>query len=150
MAHEFREDRVVEFAETDMAGIVHFSNFFRYMERAEHAFFRSLGIEVHRADGPDGAGQRGWARVQAACDYLEPLRYPETFGVHLVVRAVGRTSLTYDVTFTTAAGATAARGRLKVVCVERDPGGDGFRAVPVPPEVAERIEAAPPSPSEEA
>ena len=35
--------RRVEFAETDMAGQVHFSNFFRYMEAAEHAFFRSLG-----------------------------------------------------------------------------------------------------------
>ena len=32
--------------DTDMAGIVHFSNFFRYMERVEHAFFRSLGFSI--------------------------------------------------------------------------------------------------------
>ena len=41
-AHEFTITRRVEFSETDMAGIVHFSNFCRYMEHAEHAFFRSL------------------------------------------------------------------------------------------------------------
>jgi len=42
MAYEFKLVRRVEFNETDAAGIVHFSNFFRYMESVEHAFFRSL------------------------------------------------------------------------------------------------------------
>ena len=46
MAYEFKAIRRVEFAETDMAGIVHYSNFFRYMETAEHGFFRSLGLSV--------------------------------------------------------------------------------------------------------
>ena len=40
MACEHRLQRRVEFSETDAAGIVHFSNFFRYMEGAEHAFLR--------------------------------------------------------------------------------------------------------------
>ena len=34
MIDEFRTTRMVEFSETDMAGIVHFANFFRYMEAA--------------------------------------------------------------------------------------------------------------------
>ena len=46
MAFEFKAIRRVEFSETDMAGIVHYSNFFRYMETAEHGFFRSLGYSV--------------------------------------------------------------------------------------------------------
>ena len=33
MPYEFKAVRRVEFSETDMAGIVHFSNFFRYMEK---------------------------------------------------------------------------------------------------------------------
>ena len=41
---EFKLTRRIEFAETDMAGIVHFANFFRMMEATEHAFFRSLGF----------------------------------------------------------------------------------------------------------
>ena len=43
MAYEFKATRQVEFSETDMAGIMHFSNFFRFMETAEHGFYRSLG-----------------------------------------------------------------------------------------------------------
>ncbi|MHC4993297.1 MAG: acyl-CoA thioesterase, partial [Planctomycetota bacterium] len=47
MPHDFKLLRTVEFFETDMAGIVHFSNYFRYMEATEHAFFRSFGATVH-------------------------------------------------------------------------------------------------------
>ena len=46
MPCEFKVVRRVEFSETDMAGIVHYSNFFRYMETAEHGFFRRLGYSV--------------------------------------------------------------------------------------------------------
>ena len=58
----FRVKRIVEFADTDMAGIVHFAQFFNYMEAAEHAFFRSLGISVvtRQVDPPVG-----WPRVHA-------------------------------------------------------------------------------------
>ena len=50
----FEIQRHVEFYETDMAGIVHFSNFFRYMETCEHAFVRSLDHELHgMLDGLD-------------------------------------------------------------------------------------------------
>jgi len=72
MAHTFRDRRRIEFYETDMAGIVHFSNFFRFMEATEHAFFRSLGLALHR---DDGAHMSGWARVDARCTYRLPLRY---------------------------------------------------------------------------
>ena len=36
---EYRLTRRVQFYETDMAGIVHFSNYFRMMEEVEHHFF---------------------------------------------------------------------------------------------------------------
>ena len=57
-AHEFTITRRVEFSETDMAGIVHFSNFCRYMEHAEHAFFRSLDRSI-----VDPALGIGWPRA---------------------------------------------------------------------------------------
>ena len=38
MAYEHTAYRKVEFSETDMAGLVHFSNYFRYMEIAERDF----------------------------------------------------------------------------------------------------------------
>jgi acyl-CoA thioester hydrolase len=45
----FHWRRRVEFAETDMAGIAHFSSFIIYMEQAEHALLRSLGTSVFEA-----------------------------------------------------------------------------------------------------
>jgi hypothetical protein len=57
--HEFRATRRVEFNETDLAGIVHFSNFFRYMETVEGAFYRSFGQSVILRVPPSRWGCRG-------------------------------------------------------------------------------------------
>ena len=46
-ASNFVYRRRILFHETDLAGIVHFSNFFKYMEEAEHAFVRSIGLSIH-------------------------------------------------------------------------------------------------------
>ena len=43
----FSHQRRVEFSDTDMAGIVHFANYLRYVESAEHALWRHLGGSVH-------------------------------------------------------------------------------------------------------
>ena len=50
----FRYTRKVFFYETDLAGVVHFSCYFRYMEEAEHALWRAAGLTVDRA-GADSA-----------------------------------------------------------------------------------------------
>ena len=86
MAYEFKQERTVEFAETDMAGIVHFSNFFRYMESTEHAFFRSLGLTLHSREGDE---MRGWARVDARCEYHRPLTYQDRVEIRLTVYDAG-------------------------------------------------------------
>jgi len=39
MVYEFKLTRPVDFVETDMAGIMHFSNFFRFMEATEPRSF---------------------------------------------------------------------------------------------------------------
>ncbi len=119
----------VEFAETDLAGIVHFSNFFRYMERTEHAFLRSLGYSVrHR----DGGVELGWPRVEASCSFRRPLWFEEEFEVTLHVRAVKSRSLSYEHVFRRLAHPyeEVARGRLTVVCVAM--GAEGMRAVEIP------------------
>ena len=43
MTEPFRTRRRVEFADTDMAGIAHFANFFRWMEAAEVDYLASRG-----------------------------------------------------------------------------------------------------------
>src|SRR6188768_2934214 len=92
MPHEFKLTRRVEFAETDMAGIVHFSNFFRMMEAAEHAFFRSLGASIHTHEAGNTVG---WPRVSASCDFRRPLRFEEEVEIHLLITEVRSRSLRY-------------------------------------------------------
>lgn len=138
MAHQFRTERRVEFAETDMAGILHFANYFRYMEEAEHAFFRSLGFSVHYEsdDGP-----RGWARGTVSCRYDRPLRYEDVVEIHLVVREKGKRSLRYEIFFVID-GDTIARGEVTTIHVGK--GEDGqMQSYPMPAHVDAAIEAAP-------
>ena len=114
MPAEFRLTRRVEFAETDMAGIVHFSNFFRMMEATEHAFFRSLGFTIH---GHEEGATTGWPRVSASCDYARPLRFEEEVEIQLVVAEVRSRAVRYEFTFRKVAdGTEVARGQLTAVC----------------------------------
>ena len=50
----FRTTRLVEFHDTDMAGIMHFAAFYLYMASTEHEFFRSLDISPMFADAVVG------------------------------------------------------------------------------------------------
>src|SRR6266571_3649408 len=117
MSYEFKLVRRVEFSETDMAGIVHYSNFFRYMEAAEHAFFRSLGFSVvTRQVDP----ARGWPRVHAACDFNQPLYFEDEVEIQLLVSEKKSKSLGYRFRFlklNASPPTEVGRGSLTVVCV---------------------------------
>ena len=142
MAYEFKAIRRVEFSDTDMAGIMHFSNFFRFMETAEHGFYRSLGFSVIM---PGSDPQLGWPRVHAECDYRKPLRFEDEVEIHLLVREKRSKALTFLFRFSkvTAAGREeVALGKLTIVCVAHRADG-GMTSAVIPPEVAERIEVAP-------
>jgi acyl-CoA thioester hydrolase len=142
MPSTFSLIRSVEFSETDMAGIMHYSNFFRFMEAAEHAFFRSIGFSV--AARP-GAPKVGWPRVHASCDYLRPLRFEDQVEVRLQVVEKKSKALTYEFRFMKLVGGVAseevAKGRLTVVCVEHQPDGT-MRASVIPPAISDQIEVA--------
>ena len=142
MACEFKLVRSVEFHETDMAGIVHYSNFFRYMEAAEHAFFRSLGFSVV-TDNPHP--RVGWPRVHAECDYLQPLRFEDEVEIHLFVSEIKSKALSYVFRFrklNAAPPLEVARGKLTIVCVTHEADGK-MKATPIPKAVADRIQVAP-------
>jgi acyl-CoA thioester hydrolase len=129
----------VEFADTDMAGIIHFASYFRYLEVTEHAFFRSLGLSIM------GDPVVGWPRVHVECDFTHPLRFEDEVEAHLRVREKKEKALTYDCTFHRIRPEPAievARASLTVVCVARDESGK-MRAVPIPEYIAGRIEVAP-------
>lgn len=107
--------------------------YFRYMEEAEHALWRSVGLQIAPPDGTVG-----FPRVAAACDFKAPLRFEEEFEVHARVETVGRRSLKYG--FTLRRGDDIlATGSMTSVSVERAPGG-GVRSVELPPDVVSRLQ----------
>lgn len=141
MPYEFKLTRRVEFAETDMAGIVHFSNFFRMMEAAEHAFFRSLGFSIH---GHDKGTTTGWPRVSASCDYRAPLRFEEEVEIHLLVAEVRSRSIRYQFIFRKPAeGIEVARGQVAAVCATVDKTTGKLAPVAIPEAIRAAITPAP-------
>ncbi len=139
MASRFIYRRRVEFADTDMAGIMHFSAIFRFMESAEHAFLRSLGYSVILRDCDPAAG---FPRVRAEADFRRPFRFEDEIEIELNVREKREKSLTYGFELRLAGDSEArAVGSMTVVCVCRGPDGE-MAAIELPPVLAAKIEAA--------
>ncbi len=140
MPYEFQLTRRVEFSETDMAGIMHFSNFFRFMEVTETAFMRSLGLSVLlQKSGLNFC----LPRVHAECDYAAPLRFEDEVVIRLLVEKKGNRSLTYQFRFyRLGQSQEVARGRITLVCAECLPEG-GLKGALFPKELADKLHEAP-------
>lgn len=150
MAHRFLHRRRVEFADTDVAGIMHFSNFFRFMEVAEHAFYRSLGFSVHPfRHGSDTDGPNvGWPRVHASADFRLPLHFEEEIEIELLIEELRNKTIHYHFQFwknpdSSEERTLAATGRFTVVCVSFDAETRRMKAVAIPDEWREKLEVAP-------
>jgi YbgC/YbaW family acyl-CoA thioester hydrolase len=129
MAERFTWHRLVTFAETDLAGVMHFANYFRWMEECEHAFWRSLGRSVVHLAGPETIS---WPRVSVSCDYLAPLKFEDRAELHLGVAALSERSVTFEVDFHRN-GRRVAHGTTTAVCCIMDK--EGFRAIRIPNEI---------------
>ena len=131
----FHTTRRVEFGDTDMAGIVHFSNFFRFMEAAECAFLRSRGLSVKLK----WEGQTiGFPRVAASCDYLKPVRFEDVLDVAVSIERIGQKSVTYGFEFTKD-GEAVARGKVTSCCCRVEPDNQ-FAAIDIPASFRARLE----------
>jgi acyl-CoA thioester hydrolase len=131
----FRVRRRVQFYETDLAGIVHFSWLFRYMEEAEHALWRAAGLSI----APAGSDM-GWPRVSASFDFHNPLYFEDEFDVVVRVLAVTRRTLQYACVVTRGE-TTIGRGTMTAACVRKQPGG-AMQTMDVPAEIVARLRAA--------
>lgn len=144
MPYRFVCTERVQFSDTDIAGIMHFANFFRFMERAEHAFFRSLGLSIWDDPAKIASEERvGWPRVHASCDFRAPLRFEEEAQIELLVEEIRSRAIRYVVRIWKADGELAAEGRMATACVQKDPTTGKMRAVEIPERVRSKIEAAP-------
>ena len=127
MPEPFRTTRLVEFHDTDMAGIMHFASFFVYMESAEHELLRSLGMSVHSRIEEDHVS---FPRVSASCQFTSPSRCEEVLDIAVAVTRLGTKSVTYEFRFTRE-GVEIAVGSMTAVCCTISPGQPPVsRAIP--------------------
>jgi 2-aminobenzoate-CoA ligase len=101
--------RRIEWSDTDASGAYHNTAALRLMEAAETALVERLGFleEVY--------GRHPRVRVEA--DFLRPLFFRDLVDVTIIVAAVGRTSVTYDVTIERNADVCVS-GRLVAVLMD--------------------------------
>jgi acyl-CoA thioester hydrolase len=134
MPSEYHLKRRVHFYETDMAGIVHYSWYFRYLEEAEHAMWREAGLSIAGGSGI------GWPRIAASFEYHRPLRFEDEFDVHLRVTKKDARTLSYE-GIITKGDTHIATGRMTVKCVRKKP-GQPMRSIDIPPEIGSRFSIA--------
>jgi acyl-CoA thioester hydrolase len=138
MSCHFRTTRRVEFCETDLAGIVHFANFYRYMEQAEHEFFRQHGLKIVGVL-PDGT-KYGWPRVATSCSFDAPARYEDILEVRLTIarRTVRSLTIAYEFFRDETRLAT---GEMKTVFCILFP-DTGMKSTDMPADFAEKLDRA--------
>ncbi len=134
MPEPFRTTRIVEFHDTDMAGIMHFASFFQYMESAEHELIRSVGFSVHeKIDGQT----LSFPRVAAACEFRSPAVSEDVLEIAVSLTRIGNKSLHYQMEFSIE-GREIATGQITSVCCRVKP-GQPLVSVPLPVEIKEKL-----------
>ena len=139
MGMEFERTRKVEFSETDMAGIVHFSNFFRWMESVENQFLLSVGIPVVKQEGDIFYG---WPRRKASFDFKAPVRYGDEVVLKLFVKEIRIRSVRYSVSvrLKDARATLVARGEMTTVWTRINPQSGAIESVPFPAGMVEILQ----------
>lgn len=72
----------VQYYETDQMGIVHHSNYIRWMEEARVAFLEELGWGMDRLEGLGVSSPV----LQVRCSYHKPVRFAQTVRILLTVK----------------------------------------------------------------
>jgi YbgC/YbaW family acyl-CoA thioester hydrolase len=133
MADPFSITRRIQFAETDLAGVLHFSNYFRLMEEVEHAFWRSIGMTVYHGDGQQTVS---WPRVAVACEYFAPARFEDELELRFWIVNVGRRSIEFEIEFLRETERIAL-GRITAVCC--DTGHGTFASIEIPAAIRAKL-----------
>jgi YbgC/YbaW family acyl-CoA thioester hydrolase len=127
----FRYERRVQFAETDLAGMVHFSWYLRYIEEAEHALWRAAGLSIVPSDGAVG-----FPRVAVNITYHAPLRFEDVIEVWIRITDLTRRTVSYATTIVRD-GARIATATHTAVCVDKR--AQPLRAVDLPGDIRARL-----------
>lgn len=121
LAHGTRvfETRVrAQWCDVDVAGIVYFAAYWRFVERAEMDFFRDLGFPYDRVFEDYGF----WLpRVHCEAEYHAPALMDDWLRLRTHVERVGGSSVRWKtVVFNERTGEAGAAFTLTVACIDRE------------------------------
>ena len=133
MPDGFRYARQVQFAETDMAGIVHFSWMFRYMEEAEHALWRAAGMHIAHV-----GEETGWPRLSATFEFKSPLYFEDEFEVLVRIDGVSRRTIRYACTIRRGDTIIGSGTMITALVLKGPP----LQAIEIPSETIKRLQEA--------
>ena len=131
----FVHRRLVEFCETDAAGIVHFSALMQYMEQAEHALLRSVGTTVFSSH-PDTVT---WPRVHVRTDFLSSASFEDSLLIYVSIKKFGETSIIYSFEVVGPRGIVAEGISVSVCCVRSEDAPRGLRKISIPGELRDSL-----------
>ncbi len=122
----------VYYEDTDLAGIVYYANYLKFIERGRSEWLRELGVDqrVLKQQGLVFAVRR----VEA--DYLSPARFDDQLVVESSLHAQTSARIVIDQRVLRE-GAALFVARVTVVCL-----GDGGRPLRIPADVAARLQSA--------
>ena len=122
----------IRFIDTDASQRIHYTALFKHFEAAEEEFLRSFGQSFTSWE----TGNLGFPRVHVECDISGALAYGDEIDVQVAVDRVGNSS--YTLLFLVfKAAAEVARGRIVVVCMNRDT----QKSHPLPPGFGDSLRA---------
>ncbi|MBM3549569.1 MAG: acyl-CoA thioesterase [Alphaproteobacteria bacterium] len=128
----FRCTFTVRFGDCDPAAIVFYPRYVEMLNNVvEEWFEKALGLPWGKMHGAD---HHGMPIVDLHVRFLKPSRLSEKLDFVLSVKALGRSAVTLDI-FAEGAGERRLEAQLKIVHSDLN----GPKAVPIPPELRERM-----------
>lgn len=121
----------VYYEDVDLAGIVYYANYLRFIERGRTEALLSLGVDQARLKAEAGIV---FAVRRVEIDYLQPARFQDDLVVTTALTGIGgaRVALAQEVR---REGTVLARARVVVAAL-----GEDGRPGRIPPEVREAME----------
>lgn len=117
----------IYYEDTDCAGVVYYSNYLKYLERARTEVFRHLGFDTWLVE-------RGvtFAVVRVELDYRKAAHFNDLLHVHTAIEQIRPASLIFHQEVVSADDPSYiyVTGRIRIACVDMD--GIKTRAVPPP------------------
>lgn len=129
-----------QWCDVDVAGIVYFAAYWRFVERAEMEMFEELGFPYQSVFEALGF----WLpRVRCEAEYHAPARMNDLLRLRTHVERVGASSVRWKtVVFNERTGAAGAEFTLTVACID----GESKKSRPLPPRLRDALLACVPAP----